>query len=84
MNNTLTLVPAYGRDYKSKAVLLADWLAGKDFRIVGIFAGNGTYTSIRDTEILLNTDYTNIQFRYKKLQSTFIHPLFITEMLTHV
>jgi hypothetical protein len=26
-----TLVPAYGRDYKSKAAVKADLLAGKDF-----------------------------------------------------
>jgi hypothetical protein len=25
-------LPAYGRDYKSKAAVLADWHAGKDFR----------------------------------------------------
>ena len=25
-------VPAYGRDYKSKAAVLADWKAGKDFK----------------------------------------------------
>jgi hypothetical protein len=29
MNPTLT--PAYGRDYKSKKAVLADWLANKDF-----------------------------------------------------
>ena len=25
-------VPAYGRDYKSKKAVLADWEAGKDFQ----------------------------------------------------
>lgn len=30
---TLTLVPAYGRDYKSKAAALADFDAEKDFRV---------------------------------------------------
>ena len=29
----LTLVPAYGRDYRSRAAVLADWRAGKDFII---------------------------------------------------
>jgi len=28
-----TLVPAYGRDYKSAKAVKADWDAGKDFRI---------------------------------------------------
>jgi len=30
---SLNVVPAYGRDYKSKAAAIADWDAGKDFRI---------------------------------------------------
>ena len=29
----LTLVPAYGRDYKSKKAVLADWEANIDFLI---------------------------------------------------
>ena len=29
----ITLTPAYGRDYKSKAAVLEDWNAGKDFII---------------------------------------------------
>jgi hypothetical protein len=36
--------PAYGRDYKSKAAVLADWQAGKDFRC----AVSGRYLSTRD------------------------------------
>jgi hypothetical protein len=28
---TVTVVPAYGRDYKSKAAALADWNGDKDF-----------------------------------------------------
>ena len=31
--NTITLTPAYGRDYHSKAAVLVDWEAGKDFII---------------------------------------------------
>lgn len=34
--STLTLVPAYGRDYKSKASVLEDWNANKDFIIMDI------------------------------------------------
>ncbi len=37
-------LPAYGRDYKSKAAVLADWQAGKDFRC----AVTGRYLSVRD------------------------------------
>ena len=31
MNMYYELVPAYGRDYKSKAEVIAAWNAGKDF-----------------------------------------------------
>ncbi len=34
---SLTLIPAYGRDYKTKKEVLADWEAGKDFIIANAF-----------------------------------------------
>lgn len=37
-------VPAYGRDYKSKAEVLKDWREGKDFRD----SLTGHYISVRD------------------------------------
>lgn len=37
-------VPAYGRDYKSKAAVLADWNSGKDFR------SDQGYLNIHDAE----------------------------------
>ena len=37
----LSLLPAYGRDYKSKAEVLADWFADKDFIATGY--GSGGY-----------------------------------------
>lgn len=42
--NDIHATPAYGRDYKSKAAVLSDWLAGKDFRC----AVSGRYFSVRD------------------------------------
>jgi hypothetical protein len=42
--NDIHALPAYGRDYKSKAAVLADWQAGKDFRC----AVSGRYLSVRD------------------------------------
>ena len=43
MFGVLPLTGAYRRDYKSKAAIVKDWLAGKDFRTAG-----GQYCSIRD------------------------------------
>jgi len=37
------LIPAYGRQYKTKQQALDAWKDGKDFKIV-----DGPYTSIRD------------------------------------
>jgi hypothetical protein len=39
-----TLVPAYGRDYKSKAAVMKDWTGGKDFQC----AITGGYASSQD------------------------------------
>ena len=43
----LTVVPAYGWDYRSKAQVMAAWQAGKDFRIVTPHVG-GTYVNCDD------------------------------------
>jgi hypothetical protein len=59
----MTLVPAYGRDYKSKAAVVADWEAGKDFMIASIGPDSGRYCSIRDSAQLPAT----VTIRYKRL-----------------
>lgn len=46
MQREIHATPAYGRDYKSKAAMLADWNAGKDFRD----AMTGQYFSKRDAD----------------------------------
>jgi hypothetical protein len=52
-------VPAYGRDYKSKAAVLADWNAGKDFRD----ALSGQYLSARD----FPAGYPQVWIRYQSM-----------------
>jgi hypothetical protein len=45
----LTIVPAYGRDYRTERQCLRDWWEGKDFRInTPLSRWDGKYTSIRD------------------------------------
>ena len=58
----ITLVPAYGRDYKSAKAAEADWQAGKDFQIA-----HGPYTSIRDKASLVDM-YGGISIRYDRLR----------------
>ncbi len=61
----LTLVPAYGRDYKTKAAVLKDWENGKDFKI----AGGGPYTSVRDMDQFPGD---HVCIRYNKLTEVII------------
>lgn len=42
----ITLIPAYGREYKTLESMLADWKAGKDFRV----GTSGPYCSVRDLD----------------------------------
>lgn len=44
----LILIAAYRKPYETKTEAVQDWMAGKDFRIVG----TSTYCSIRDTKAL--------------------------------
>jgi hypothetical protein len=39
----MTMIPAYGRDYKSKAEVQKAWDDGEDFKVVG-FGGGGYVT----------------------------------------
>jgi hypothetical protein len=65
---TLTLVPAYGRDYKTKAEVEADWQAGKDFRVCDSGSDfNGSYTSIRDLGTLKAAGLRWVNIRYRSL-----------------
>jgi len=59
MTTYLSAVPAYGRDYRSKKALLADWDAGKDFYIVGL--GQSGYINKDDKPdgVTLNVRYAD-------------------------
>lgn len=46
---SVTVVPAYGRDYKSAEEVREAWLDGYDFQINDISSEwNGSYLSVRD------------------------------------
>lgn len=58
----MTVIPAYGRDYKSAAAVKADWDANKDFQIADIASGNdGRYINKDDAAGL------SINARYARL-----------------
>jgi len=62
--NYTVLIPAYGRDYKSKALVIQDFIDGVDFKM----PLTGQYTSIRDIR-----PGTKINLRYRKLAMVTIH-----------
>ena len=68
MFKQLDIQPAYGRDYKSIAEVKAAWESGKDFQIIP----SGAYVSIRESNLLLNDDITELNVRYSKLRKKLI------------
>ena len=66
----MTLTPAYGRDYKSRDAVLADFNANKDF------LGQPDGRLINKEQIPATE---TIQFRYNKMRKTFIHTRTIRE-----
>lgn len=45
----MTIVPAYGRDYKSARAAKDDWTAGKDFLIADMSSPHdGRYVNVKD------------------------------------
>jgi hypothetical protein len=68
--NTITLTPAYGRDYKSKAAVLADWDANKDFMVNHI--SHGGYVNKAQLRDLKHDGFTAITFRFARCTKGFI------------
>ena len=60
----MTLVPSYGRDYKSKAAVQADWDAGKDFTIADFSSPHdGRQINLQDAQ----REGGTFNIRYKRL-----------------
>ena len=66
----ITLVPAYGRDYNSRAVALADFNDGKDF-VVRDFS-NPWDGMKANQEDLVREDVVKVKMRYRNLTQVFI------------
>jgi nitrous oxide reductase len=66
MKNSITVIPAYGRDYKSKAQIQKDWDEGKDFLINDIISPHdGRYINKQDAS---NSGLCEIRVRYSNLR----------------
>jgi hypothetical protein len=64
MQQTLEVVPAYGRDYKSQKEVKADWENNMDFQIVSV-QEYGRYINKQDAD---REPDLNILVRYAKLE----------------
>tara|TARA_R110002110_G_C12990958_1_gene674722 strand:- start:238 stop:459 length:222 start_codon:yes stop_codon:yes gene_type:complete len=66
---TMTLIPSHGRDYTSKAKVLADWNSGKDFTIADMSSpDDGRYINLEDAQ----RDGGSFSIRYKGLRQTVV------------
>jgi hypothetical protein len=63
-----TLVPAYGRDYKSAEATKLSWENGADFKL----QPQGCYCSIRDIELMKQNGITDLNIRYKSLKAVLV------------
>ena len=78
--NTLSLTPAYGRDYKNKKDLLADWKSDKDF-VAHFYTGNTGYAN-RTSIVRYSPDITHVELRYAKGMKVALVPITMMERLT--
>jgi hypothetical protein len=70
MTTYLTVVPAYGRDYKSAKAVKADWEAGKDFRVNDMSSQwDGSYVNKDD-----KPDDVTLSVRYNQLTKVALIP----------
>ena len=64
----MTLTPAYGRDYKNKKSVLADWNEGKDF-IVNDISSPWNGKPVNKSDLLPGK---SVQLRYNQLRSVVV------------
>lgn len=72
MSGLIELVPAYGRDYKSRVDVLAAYHAGKDFIIASV--GNRWCGKPVNKEQIVESGYAPVKIRYSALRKVLIVP----------
>jgi hypothetical protein len=70
----LTVVPAYGRDYSSRAKAVADWDAGKDFQVQDIGAGQDNGRYVNKSDLAQFKPGTTVNIRYRRLTMVAVVP----------
>lgn len=73
---TLTIVPAYGRDYTTPRAARFDWSRGKDFQIMDISSRyDGAYCSLRNRKALVRDGYEALRIRFARREEVVLVPL---------
>lgn len=67
----MTLTPAYGRDYRSKAQVSEAFYSNQDFRIASIGSWMGAYVSCQE----LKGKETQVSIRYDKQRKVTVLPV---------
>jgi hypothetical protein len=76
--STITVTPAYGRDYRSKAQAIADWEAGKDFILQDVMSPwDGKPINKEDAE---RSGFRTIKIRYKQMRQIAVVKMAAAEM----
>lgn len=68
---SVTLVPAYDRDYQNGVQVKKDWNAGKDFQMADVFFGT-VYTSCRDASALAKAGIDRLNIRFNSLSEVVV------------
>ena len=66
----MTVIPAYGRDYKSQKEVKDAWETNQDFQIVGIHRFSGAYVSKADLE--KHGQGESVTVRYAKMRKALV------------
>ena len=67
MPEWIIAVPAYGKDYKTKAACLEAWIANKDFLIVSLGPNMSRYMNRRDYLKYRDPNQsTSVELRYNR------------------
>jgi len=76
----LTLIPAYGRDYKTSAEVIKAWNNGRDFQIATVSsAWHGSYANKEDAEGFTGT---HCKIRFNRLRDTILINVKTGEIVT--
>lgn len=66
----MTIIPAYGKDYKSPDAVQSAWDSNQDFQIVGIHRFTGSYINRSDFEVYAKDE--EVVVRYANLRKSMI------------